>query len=71
MRKAIQVTPWPNKLGFDVGRDAEVWVLEDGLMVRIITRAGRVKALFIPDPSLDPVRAVRRCWREGEFEEEQ
>ncbi len=45
--------------------------LKDGLQVRIMTRDGRVKSLFIPSPSLDPVGAVRRCWKEGKFEEEQ
>ena len=50
--------------------NAEVWKLKDGLGVRIITKDGRVKSLFIPDLALDPVRAVRRCWREGKFEEE-
>jgi hypothetical protein len=29
-----------------------------------------VKALFLPDPNFDPVRAVWRCWRDGKFEEE-
>jgi len=63
--------PWPNGQGWDVGINAEVVKLENGLGVRIITKDGRVKSLFIPDLSLDPVSAVRRCWREGRFEEEQ
>ncbi len=62
--------PWPNGMGWDVGENAEVVRLGRGLGVRILTRDGRIKSLFIPDPSLDPVRAVRRCWREGKFEEE-
>ena len=62
--------PWPNGMGWDVGETAEVGMVKDGLQVRIITRDGRVKSLFIPDPNLDPVRAVRRCWRDGNFEEE-
>jgi hypothetical protein len=53
-----------------VGQSAEVVKLENGLGVRIITRDGRVKSLFIADLSIDPVRAVRRCWREGKYEEE-
>ena len=61
---------WPNGLGWDVGQSAEVWKLENGLGVRTITKDGRVKSLFIPDPSLDPVSAVRRCWKYGKFEEE-
>jgi hypothetical protein len=69
MRKAMKVTPWPNKLGFDVGSDAEVWVLETGLEVRIFTRDNKIRSLFIPDPSLDPVTAVERCKREGRIEE--
>jgi len=33
-------------------------------------KPSRLKSLLIPDPNLDPVRAVRRCWREGKFEEQ-
>jgi hypothetical protein len=62
--------PWPNRLGWDVGNTAEVWKLENGLAVRIFTRDNKIKFLFIPDRTLDPVVAVRRCWREGNFEEE-
>jgi hypothetical protein len=62
--------PWPNGQGWDVGTNAEVVKLENGLGVRIITKDGRVKSLFIPDLNIDPVRAVLRCWREGNFEEE-
>jgi hypothetical protein len=62
--------PWPNGLGWDVGSNAEVVRLENGLDVHILTRDGRVKSLFIPDLSLDPLRAVRRCWKYGKFEEE-
>ena len=62
--------PWPNRQGWDVvGANAEVWKLADGLRVHIVTKDGRVKSLFIPDPSLDPVSAALRCWREGKFEE--
>jgi hypothetical protein len=53
-----------------VGTNGEVVKLEDGLQVRIITEDGKIKLLFIPEPKLDPVRAVRRCWRDGNFEEE-
>jgi hypothetical protein len=62
--------PWPNGQGWDVGENAEVVKVKDGLEVRIVTRDGRVKSLFIPDLSLDPLSAVRRCWKEGKFEEE-
>ncbi len=41
--------PWPNGMGWDVGTNAEVWKLKDGLGVRIITRDGKIKSLFIPD----------------------
>jgi hypothetical protein len=58
-------------MGWDVGETAEVVKLKDGLGVRIITKDGRVKSLFVPDLSLDPVRAVRRCWKYGKFEEEE
>jgi hypothetical protein len=58
-------------MGWDVGETAEVVKVNDGLQVRIITEAGKIKTLFIPDLALDPVSAVRRCWREGKFEEEQ
>ena len=61
----------PNGLGWDVvGANAEVWKLEDGIAVRILTSGDKIKFLFIPDPALDPLCAVRRCWREGKFEEE-
>jgi hypothetical protein len=62
---------WPNGMGWDVGETAEVVKLENGLRVRIITRDGKIKSLFIPDPSIEPVRAVRRCWKYGKFEEEE
>jgi hypothetical protein len=62
--------PWPNGQGWDVGTNGEVVKLKDGLQVRIITKDGRVKSLFIPDLNIDPVRAVRRCWKEGKFEEQ-
>jgi hypothetical protein len=62
--------PWPNGQGWDVGETCEVVKVEGGLQVRIITEDGQVKSLFIPDPNLDPVRAVRRCWRDGNFEED-
>jgi hypothetical protein len=61
---------WPNGLGWDVGETAEVAKLKDGLGVRIITKDGKLKSLFISDPSLDPVSAVRRCWKYGKFEED-
>jgi hypothetical protein len=72
MRQAARVTPWPNNLGWDVGSagvDAEFGRLETGLEVRIFTRDSRIRYLFIPDPSLDPVTAVERCKREGKVEE--
>ena len=62
--------PWPNGMGWDVGETAEVVKLENGLQVRIITRGGKIKTLFLPDLALDPVSAVRRCWKYGKFEEE-
>ena len=61
--------PWPNGLGWDVGRDAEVWKLRNGLGVRIFTRNCKVKSLFIADLGLDPVEAVKRCKKEGRIEE--
>jgi hypothetical protein len=69
MRRTMRVTPWPNGLGWDVGRDAEVLKQETGLMVRIFTRDNKLRSLFIGDPSLDPVTAVERCKREGKVEE--
>ena len=63
--------PWPNGMGWDVGETAEVVKLKDGLEVRIITKDGKIKSLFIPDLALDPVSAVRRCWKYGKFEEEE
>lgn len=62
--------PWPNGMGWDVGETAEVWKLPSGLRVYIVTKEGRIKCMFIPEPNLDPVSAVRRCWTEGNFEEE-
>ena len=62
--------PWPNGMGWDVGENGEVVKLENGLGVRIITKDGKVKLLFIPDLTLDAVSAVRRCWKYGNFEEE-
>jgi hypothetical protein len=55
-------------MGWDVGETGEVAKAEGGLQVRILTEDGRVKSLFIPDPNLDPVRAVRRCHKYGKFE---
>jgi hypothetical protein len=66
----MKARPWPNGMGWDVGETAEVWRLKDGLGIRVITEDGQIKSIFIPDPSLDPVRAVRRCWKYGKFEEE-
>jgi hypothetical protein len=66
----VKAKSWPNGLGWDVGTTAEVWKLKDGLGVRVITRSGKVKALFIPDLSVDPVDAVRRCRNEGKVIEE-
>jgi hypothetical protein len=60
---------WPNRLGWDVGKDAEVWRLKNGLGVRIFTRDCKVKYLFIADASVDLVEAVRRCKSEGKIEE--
>ena len=65
----MKVTPWPNALGWDVGTDAEVWKLETGLEVRIFTRDGKIRRLFIPDLGLDPITAVERCKREGATKE--
>lgn len=66
----MKAKPWPNNLGWDVGTTGEVWKLKDGLGVRVITRNGKVKALFISDLSVDPVDAVRRCRNEGKVIEE-
>ena len=60
---------WPNGLGWDVGRDAEVWKLRNGLGVRVFTSDNRIKYLFLPDPLIDPVKAVERCKQEGTIEE--
>lgn len=66
----MKAKPWPNGLGWDVGSTGEVWKLKDGLGVRVITRSGKVKSLFIPDATVDPVDAVRRCRIEGKVIEE-
>ena len=66
----VKAKPWPNGLGWDVDRSAEVWKLKDGLGVRVFTSSGRVKFLFISDATLDPVDAVRRCRKEGKVIEE-
>lgn len=71
MSQTVNVTLWPNGLGWDVGPDAEVWQFKDGLGVRIFTDECKIKHLFIPDPSLDPVEAVKRCRQEGKTEEEE
>ncbi len=60
---------WPNALGWDIGKDAEVWKLPNGLGVRVFTNDNRIKHLFIPDPSFDPIKAVERCKQEGTIEE--
>ena len=61
---------WPNGLGWDVGLTAEVMRYANGLGVRIITRNGKIKFLFIKDLTLDPVVAVDRCRKEGQVVEE-
>jgi hypothetical protein len=61
--------PWPNNLGWDVADNAEVWKLKNGIVVRIFTDECRIKTLYIPDPSLDPVLAVERCQQEGQIVE--
>jgi hypothetical protein len=66
----MRARPWPNGQGWDVGETAEVVKVNDGLQVRIITEAGQIMSLFIPDLSLNPVRAVRRCLKEGKIEEQ-
>jgi hypothetical protein len=60
--------PWPNNLGWDV-ENAEVSKLKNGIVVRIFTDECRIKTLYIPDPSLDPVLAVERCQQEGQIVE--
>jgi len=60
---------WPNLLGWDVGTNAEVWKLANGLVVRIFTRNNKIRSLFIGDPSLDPIAAVERCKKEGKVKE--
>lgn len=70
MSQTMTAIPWPNGLGWDVGQDAEVWRLRDGLGVRIFTEDCKIKQLFISDPSFDPIEAVERCRREGIIEEE-
>lgn len=68
--QTVVVTTWPNGLGWDVGADAEVWKINNGLGVRIFTDDCKIKHLFIPDHSLDPIEAVERCKREGTIEDE-
>jgi hypothetical protein len=63
----MKANPWPNNLGWDVGDDAEVSKLNDGLCVRIFTTDCQIKSLFIPDLSLDPVTAVERCEKDGKI----
>ena len=60
---------WPNNMGWDVDDNAEVWILRNGLVVRIFTEQCKIKSLFIADPSLDPVLAVERCQQEGRIVE--
>ena len=66
----MKAIPWPNNLGWDVGKTAEVWKYANGLGVRVWTRNNKVKSLFIRDISLDPVEAVKRCRKEGHIVEE-
>lgn len=70
MSQTMTATLWPNGLGWDVGSDAEVWIFTDGLGVRIFTDDCKIKHVFIPDASLDPLEAVERCKQEGQIEEE-
>ena len=70
MSQTVRATLWPNGLGWDVGNEAEVWKLKNGLGVRIFTEEDKIKHLFISDPQLDPVTAFERCKTEGQFEEE-
>ena len=70
MSQSVTATLWPNGLGWDVGNDAEVWKLKNGLGVRIFTDEDKIKYLFIPYVSLDPVTAFERCKTEGQIEEE-
>jgi hypothetical protein len=65
----MKATSWPNNLGWDVGNDAGVWKLKNGLGVRIFTEDDRIKHLFTADSLLDPVTAVERCKKEGKLEE--
>ena len=65
----MNAIPWPNNLGWDVDNTAEVWKLDTGLDVCIFTDDDRIKHLFIPDLSLDPVTAVELCKKEGQLEE--
>jgi len=69
-RTTMTAIPWPNKLGWDVGEDAEVWKLNTGLDVCVFTEDCKIKHLIIADLTLDPVEAVQRCRREGTIEEE-
>ena len=65
----MKAQPWPNNFGWDVDDNAEVWKLKNGLGVRIFTSDCKMKTLFIPDLSLDPVTAVERCEKEGRIQE--
>ena len=70
MSQTVTATLWPNGLGWDVGNDAEVLKLKNGLGVRIFTEEDKIKHLFISDPHLDPVTAVEHCKTKGQIEEE-
>jgi hypothetical protein len=67
----MKARPWPNNLGWDVGSNAEVWKLENGLGVHILTADCKIKFLFIADRAVDPVEAVKRCKNQGQIEEEE
>jgi hypothetical protein len=65
----MNAQPWPNNLGWDVDDNAEVWILRNGLVVRIFTEECKIKSLFIRDLSIDPVAAVAKCEEEGRIQE--
>lgn len=69
MSETVKAILWPNGVGWDVGDDAEVWKLANGLGVRIFTEDCKIKHLFINDKTLDPVEAVERYKKEGQLED--
>jgi hypothetical protein len=64
----MRATPWPNGLGWDVGRH-EVWRLPRGeLGVALFLPGERYPYRWLQCPAdTDPVNAVRQCLAHGHF----